>query len=129
MGARVLLTQNIYVEAGLMNGALGVVKGFIFPKNFDPNSSNSALNKPSCVIVKFDELRLPEDLKLKGAGLENCVPIFYQESAHESESKTTRNQFPLTLAWCLTHWKAQGMILSKIKIALGEKVAKSLGVG
>ena len=129
VGARVLLTQNIYVEAGLMNGALGVVKGFVFPKNFDPNSSNSALNKPSCVIVKFDELRLPEDLKLKGAGLENCVPIFYQESAHESESKTTRKQFPLTLAWCLTHWKAQGMTLSKVKIALGEKVAKSLGVG
>ena len=26
-GARVLLTQNLWVEAGLMNGALGVVKG------------------------------------------------------------------------------------------------------
>ena len=28
-GARVLLNQNLYPEAGLMNGALGKVKGFI----------------------------------------------------------------------------------------------------
>ena len=40
-----------------------------------------------------------------------------------------RKQFPLTLAWCLTHWKAQGMTLFKVKIAVGDKVAKSLGVG
>ena len=26
-GARVLLTQNLWVEAGLMNGALGTVRG------------------------------------------------------------------------------------------------------
>ena len=37
-GARVLLTQNLWVEAGLMNGALGYVRGFMFPQNFDPSS-------------------------------------------------------------------------------------------
>ena len=29
VGARVLLTQNVWVEAGLMNGALGVVRGYM----------------------------------------------------------------------------------------------------
>ena len=99
VGARILLTQNIYVEAGLMNGALGVVKGFVFPKDFDPHSPNSALRVPSCVIVRFDELRLPDALKLKGDGLENCVPILHQQTSHTSEEKTARKQFPLTLAW------------------------------
>ena len=31
VGARVLLTQNRWVEAGLMNGALGVVRGYMWP--------------------------------------------------------------------------------------------------
>ena len=29
-GARVLLTQNLWVEAGLMNGALGYVRGYMY---------------------------------------------------------------------------------------------------
>ena len=31
-GARVLLTHNEWVEAGLMNGALGWVRGFVWPE-------------------------------------------------------------------------------------------------
>ena len=38
VGARVLLTQNLWVEAGLINGALGVVKGFMWPQGADPYS-------------------------------------------------------------------------------------------
>ena len=127
-GARVLLTQNLWVEAGLMNGALGVVKGFVFPEKFDPKSDDPALRKPLCVVVKFDDVNLPEDLKLKGAGMENCVPIFHETAFHESEEKVSRKQFPLTLAWCLTHWKAQGMTLLRVKIALGEEDCQEIPV-
>ena len=55
VGARVLLTQNLCPEYGLMNGALGVVKGFVFPENFNPESSDSKERAPVCVIVEFDE--------------------------------------------------------------------------
>ena len=37
-GARVLLTQNLWVEAGLMNGALGYVRGYMWPEGGDPHA-------------------------------------------------------------------------------------------
>ena len=40
-GARVLLTHNEWVEAGLMNGALGWVRGFVWPEGGDPRSAPS----------------------------------------------------------------------------------------
>ena len=41
-GARVLLTQNLWPEAGLMNGALGFVKGFMWPADvLSPTKLNS----------------------------------------------------------------------------------------
>ena len=44
-GARVLLTRNLWVEAGLVNGALGVVVGFVWPEGGDPSSENSKLRR------------------------------------------------------------------------------------
>ena len=52
-GARVLLKSNLWPEAGLMNGALGTVRGFVWPsgggagkKSQDPNV---CLDVPLCV--------------------------------------------------------------------------------
>ena len=56
--ARVLLTSNEWVEAGLMNGAMGRVVGFMFPEGFDPNSDRPELWGPICVIVEFEDLSL-----------------------------------------------------------------------
>ena len=36
LGARVILTSNEWVEAGLMNGALGYVRGFMWPEGGEP---------------------------------------------------------------------------------------------
>merc|ERR1712078_978064 len=36
VGARVILTSNEWVEARLMNGALGYVRGFMWPPGGDP---------------------------------------------------------------------------------------------
>ena len=57
-GAWVLLTLNLWVEVGLMNGALGRVIGFVWPEGGDPASSDSARKSPFCVIVEFDEVNL-----------------------------------------------------------------------
>ena len=37
-GVRGLLVQNLWVEAGLMNGALGIVRGFMWPEDADAQS-------------------------------------------------------------------------------------------
>ena len=58
VGARVLHTTNEWVEAGLVNGAAGYVRGFMLPRGFDPNVSLSKLNAPLAVIVEFDEVNL-----------------------------------------------------------------------
>ena len=53
-GARVLLTQNLWVEAGLMNGALGVLRGYMWPEGGDPHAKEKAKRSPLCVFVEFD---------------------------------------------------------------------------
>ena len=53
-GARVLLTQNLWVEAGLMNGAIGELKGYMWPEGGDPHSPYPKKRSPLCVFVEFD---------------------------------------------------------------------------
>ena len=136
-GALVLLTHNLWVEAGLTNGARGVVRGFVFPADFDPNHKNPEKRVPVCVIVEFSEVNLnvgghagkPRTFFPERPGCERWVPIFHETIFSNVADKVTRKQFPLILAWALTHWKAQGMTLEKVRIALGGSVARSLGVG
>ena len=45
------------------------------------------------------------------------------------EEHVSREQFPLTLAWALTHWKAQGMNLRRARVNLGQRAAGTAGVG
>ena len=62
-GARVLLTRNLWVEAGLVNGSMGTVKGFVWEQGGDPNSTDSRKRAPICVIVEFDDIQLDEVVK------------------------------------------------------------------
>ena len=60
-GARVLLTQNLWVEAGLMNGAMGVMKGYMWPEGGDPHGHDPKKFSPLCVFVEFDSVDLGKD--------------------------------------------------------------------
>ena len=102
VGARVLLTTNEWVEAGLVNGAAGTVKGFMFPQGFDPNASSTKVSTPLCVIVGFDDVRLPDGKTFFPGGPEKSrwVPIFRSAPVvSQTDDNITREQFPLTLAW------------------------------
>ena len=154
-GARVLHTHNEWPEAGLMNGALGNVRGFVWPKGGNPNAVDPERQAPHCVVVEFDDVNLgveeiaelDEDGKKKVVprtffpglvlgpdknGKERslkCVPIFRHAVSAASDDCVTRRQFPLTLAWALTHWKAQGMTLSRARIRLSSTTARQPGIG
>ena len=135
-GARVLLTQNLWVEAGLMNGALGVLKGYMWPEGGDPNSGQSEKKRPLCVFVEFDSVNLGVDADGKPRTFfpdnperRNWVPLFRQAVSSTVEEHVTREQFPLTLAWAVTHWKAQGMTLDKVRVHLSERTAAMPGIG
>ena len=136
-GARVLLTQNLWVEAGLMNGALGTLRGYMWPEGGDPHSKEKEKQAPLCVFVEFDSVNLgvdeetgqplsffPGDEKRR-----NWVPIFRQKVSSTVEDKVAREQYPLTLAWALTHWKAQGMTLDRARVHLSDRTAGVPGIG
>ena len=57
------------------------------------------------------------------------VPIFHAEGESKVDKNVTRLQFPLVLAWALTHWKAQGMSLKRARVSMGSTVAGTVGVG
>ena len=80
-----------------MNGAAGTVRGFMFPQGFDPNASNTKTSTPLCVIVAFDEVRLPDGKTFFPGEPENArwVPIFRAAPvASQSDDNITREQFP-----------------------------------
>ena len=142
VGARVLLTQNLWVEAGLMNAALGVLRGYMWEQGGDPHSKDSKLRSPICVFVEFDSVNLGVDANGRPRSLfpdeppadvpgsrRNLVPIWRQKVSSTVEEKVSRENYPLTLAWALTHWKAQGMTLDRVRVHLSEKTAAVPGIG
>lgn len=130
-GARVLLTRNLWVEAGLVNGAQGIVRGYVWPVGGRPNSTTSSKRAPICVIVEFDDVQLGGRRFFDDeSGLSaKCVPICHSDSRSEIDPNVVRQQFPLTLAWALTQWKAQGMTLKRVRVCLLQHSAKQVGVG
>ena len=152
-GARVLLTHNLWVEAGLMNGAIGRVRGYVWPEGGDPRSKDSRKRAPICVVVEFDEVDLGEEQKVEhgqrvfdaegkpvmvrrnffyeeyGERGQKMVPIWRESITSEEGDGVVRHQFPLTLAWALTHQKAQGMTLRRVRICLSKRSAAQVGLG
>jgi hypothetical protein len=135
-GARVLLTQNLWVEAGLMNGALGHVVGYMWPEGGDPHSAEARLQTPLCVFVNFDQVDLGTDEAGRPRSFfpgdpkrQRWFPIFRQRVSSTMEEHVYWENYPVTLAWALTHWKAQGMTLHRVRVHLSDRTAGVPGIG
>ena len=134
--ARVLLTSNMWPEAGLVNGAMGNVRGFVWPEGGHPGAEQKELAMPLYIVVEFDDVKLKDvhgELRSFFPGepdKKNWVPVPVQVVSSNFEEKLKRKQFPLVLAWAITHWKAQGMTLPRARVRLSAKVAgQQHGVG
>jgi ATP-dependent DNA helicase PIF1 len=68
-GAKVVLTHNLWMSKGLMNGAQGVVKKIWFDQG-----SNAHSHLPAVVFIKFDGYFGPETPTWKGID-PSWVPI------------------------------------------------------
>jgi hypothetical protein len=114
---------------------MGTVRGIVWPKGGDPTSTVKKLSAPLCVVVEFDNVKLKspdgrERTFFPGEpDKKNWVPIFMREATSTIDDKMSRHQFPLVLAWAITHWKAQGMTLPRARVRLGAKCAAMHGVG
>ena len=99
---RVILTNNLWVEARLVNGFLGTIRALIYA----PTSKPPEL--PSFVVVDF--------LHYKGPPWDPSNPKFVPIPPITRVSQT---QIPLRMAWALTIHKSQGMTLDKATIDIG----------
>ena len=68
--ARVMLTRNLWTEAGLCNGTMGTIKDIIF------SEIHKATTLPIAIIVQFDNDYLGPRF---GKDAPSCVPIFLSQ--------------------------------------------------
>ena len=111
--ARVMLTANVDVSDGLVNGARGEVVHIV------TNNDNQVTTIP----IKFDNDRV--GLKAiqsspHRTAFPHAVPLNKYEviflAKGKRGSEVTRFQFPLTLAWATTIHKVQGLTLDEIVV-------------
>ena len=107
--ARVMLTSNLWVDMGLINGAMGTVAAICY------RNGESPPNLPIAVTVRFDSYRGPT----LSDGTVPITPLCRTWSA--SGGSCSCLQLPLKLAWAVTIHKAQGLTLNKVVIDVGKK--------
>ena len=107
-GARVMLTANLWVDVGLVNGAMGTAVAICYRTGGPPDL-------PTAVTVRFDCYSGPTLTD----GTVPITPIRRTWSA--SGAQCSRLQLPLKLAWAVTIHKAQGLTLDKVVIDVGKK--------
>ena len=115
VGARVMLTRNLWTELGLCNGAMGYVYDIVYNPGFAPPSL------PVAIIVQFDDSYIGPSFIVDTP---RCVPLLPVISSSDSlGSSHERQQFPLKLAWAITIHKSQGLTLNKVHIDFGKNEA------
>ena len=111
LGARVMLTDNIWVENGLVNGSMGTVRDIVWNEGQDPIK-----DMPTAIMVEVDDYSGP---KFPGT---NYIPIFPVTRRFEYKKRDcSRTNFPLRLAYAITVHKAQGLTLKQVVLNLERK--------
>ena len=108
-----MLTTNVDVSDGLVNGARGEVVHVV--------TSND--NKVTHILVKSDNPDVGAKAKQSSQychQYSDAIPLIKHEVVFLAKgrrgSEVTRLQFPLTLAWAITVHKVQGLTLDEIVV-------------
>ena len=117
VGAKVMLTVNIDVSDGLVNGASGTMEAII-----------KTGNQVSLLLVQFQHDHVGVKAKSHSHYREqhpNAVPINRHETVfnigRNRAAEVSRRQFPLVLAWATTIHKVQGLTLDQIVVDMKGK--------
>ena len=113
-GGRVVLTENLWPEAGLFNGSIGKVTYILFDENKGP-----AHGLPSFIVVTFPDYTGPPFIP----GEPGTVPIFPRTAEWTKDKmRCTRRNFSLLPADAFTIHKSQGMTIDKpVLVDIGPK--------
>ncbi len=106
--ARVMLTSNLWVEVGLVNGAMGTIEAICYRNGGPPDL-------PLALMIKFDHYSGP-------TLHDGTVPITpLRRTWSNSGVQCSRLQLPLKLAWAVTIHKSQGLTLTNVVVDVGKK--------
>ena len=100
LGAQVMMIKNTYQKEGIINGSLGVVRGFSTKKNYP--------------MIEFSNGKI-----LTIAPEEWLIETFDHEK-RQLVAEAGMVQIPLILSWAITIHKSQGLTLDKISCDLAQ---------
>ena len=110
-----MLTENLWIERGLVNGALGTIRDISWKTGADWRR-----DPPFALIVDFDRYEGPGLPNAPGGG--DVVPIFRsRRDFYRGAASCTRTQFPVTPAYAITVHKAQGMTVDRAVLNLNNR--------
>ena len=110
-GCRVLLTKNLWTEAGLTNGAVGTVKYIIYDDDLPPKL-------PKFVLWHFENYKGPSYLSEE----EKLVPIVPQEHYFFKQKESClRQMIPLKPGYAISIHSSQGATLENVIVNLSKR--------
>ena len=115
--ARVMLTRNVDVEDGLVNGVMGFIS--------EIKQSNGNTGETTGIYVVFDNTDVGKKSGKKNAAgvLEVMVRREEENINGRGRQHIIRHQFPLQLAWACTAHKVQGMTAKEVVVNLDKMFA------
>ena len=115
VGTRIMLTMNLDVSDGLINGAIGTASAII--------PGHMPLGQPAAICIVFDN----EKVGIKSRSKNKPPPHVDQRSTvitpvteviQSSPYEVTRHGYPFILAWSVTMHKVQGITTDRALISL-----------
>ena len=103
IGAHMMLSSNLWVEIGLVNGAMGTIKSICY------RPGGGLPDLPVAVTVVFDTYSGP------------TLPDGCSHLSYATFLFNDGFQLPLKLAWAITIHKAHGLMLNSVVIDIGKK--------
>ena len=112
-GARVMITRNLWTDAGLVNGAQGTIYKIVYKPDNDPSKG-----LPDVIYVDVPQYIGPA----RFPDLPKVVPITPQTATWMDGKKfCSRTQYPLVPAYAITIHKSQGMTLELVILDVGDR--------
>jgi hypothetical protein len=131
IGTPVMLTKNLSVQLGLVNGAVGTVHDVLFPpgSQFVPLTRQDVAEDDSKIVFPLILVQFSENI-YKGRSCTSrapcVVPIPVTTTTVQFQGRAfIRKQFPLKPAFGVTIHKCQGLTLDRIVVSLSRTFVRS----
>ena len=117
VGAKVMITRNIWTEAGHTNGTAGTLHSVGFGADANP-----AEDLPLVIMLQVPDYIGPTQWHTDCPARIPIVPIIPVSSRYKTKSQeASRINFPIKLAFAMTIHKSQGLTLDKVLIDIGNR--------